>query len=315
MLNGVDRGGKLQTGFAVETTPFRFLMKDGLNFQEYQDNAWKRLLYNAGLSIATTKASEGSKAIRLALGLNFTLWDSAEARMIKDLASAAEKVTMETGSPDITGLRTQEAIERAYEDYYRRHGDPNGRYKEARDRILKDNKYDGSKVALSWAPVWNSPDGKASRLSPDGSSVWGTGSWKFHRNGGVITEVELLTQVRYRHNERVVDASNAALSARQDTLLLAAGLRIGDENWHAQAEAAYLRTWGGLNGNNDSMRIGGGFERRISKNLWFVLQAGNDFGAGKKSEEFYTLGSFRIGTDDTPFYTTQDLTKESKASR
>jgi hypothetical protein len=290
LTNGVDRDGKLQTGFAMQATPFRYFLKNGISLDEYQNNYLKKLLYNTVLSLGTTKASDNGKELRLALGLDFTLWDDAERKQIIALKQGVK------GLPADLVYGNAAAIQAA-----------NAAYAAKRDAILKAPQ-NGWKVTAAWSPIWISPDGKSSSLKADGSAAWMTGSYAFQTDamktpGAFITEASFLTHLRYRDAEHVTDSKTPTRTARADTLMVAAGLRLGDDNWHAQVETAYRQEWHGLNGDVGTVRLGGGFERRVSKNLWFVLQVGNDFGSGKKKEELYSLGSFRFGTEDKPNYT------------
>jgi hypothetical protein len=41
-------------------------------------------------------------------------------------------------------------------------------------------------------------------------------------------------------------------------------------------------------------------EQQIAENVWFVLSGGEQFGASSSTNEFFALGTFRIGTTDKP---------------
>lgn len=302
LLNGVDRDGRLQTGLAVEVTPLRYFM-GGVPLERYEGSRIVRGLYNTSLSVATSKAAEKSDEVRVALGLQTTLLDTQEDKIITALRAKAEEIHNAVGGfPTIPKGATEEQINRIYAEYQARHGDPNALYLEARSAILSAH-YSGFKLTAAWAPVWLSDTGKTSDLSGDGSTAWLTGSWQWHSESTLVNQFELLGHLRHRQGEHVTDPADAKHKDEQDTLLAGAGLRFGSDNWHALVEASYLRISGGFGGDGDGYRVGGGFERRITENLWFVMQAGHDFGAGANKEDLYALGSFRFGTADSPIYT------------
>jgi hypothetical protein len=82
LLNGVDANGNLQTGIALDTTPYLTLAGNQLTLSEYRRSRMTRLLSRTQISLATAKgSSEQDKAIRLGLGFHLTPWDRGDPRM------------------------------------------------------------------------------------------------------------------------------------------------------------------------------------------------------------------------------------------
>lgn len=326
VLSGVDRDGNLQNGYAVQIAPFRLLgvNPDLIDYRQKTFGGWAtRVLYNTGLSIATTNAADDDDEIRLALGLEATLIDTQEEKILNALAVAQDQALS-----DRPRRRAKESIEAFEARLNEWAAQVNTNYHEARNRVLNTH-YNGFKLSAAYAPTWLSETGKFGDLTWDGSSTWVTTSWQWYVNGSdaddgkigrerstqpLISEFELLGHLRYQQGKQVVDPSDQLRTAEQDMLIAAVGLRFGNSDWHAMVEASYLRFFDGLEGEGDGFRIGGGFERRLAENLWFAMQAGHDFGSGGSDEDFFAIGTFRFGTSDSPIYTRKSLNLDRNAS-
>jgi hypothetical protein len=161
----------------------------------------------------------------------------------------------------------------------------------------------GTLWTASIAPTWNSQSGKIGNLEGTGFAAWSTFAYAF--DGPFLNNTarfQALGQLRYRQAEMVVDPNDSKHTAQQDSLLAAARLRVGSPDFNGFAEAGYLWIWGGLNGDGQAYRASIGLERRIAENVWFVLSGGEQFGAASSTNEFFALGTFRIGTADKPQY-------------
>ncbi len=83
ILNGVDANGNLQTGVAIDTSPYLLLRGDQLTIRDYNDNPLKRWLARTQLSLATAKgSSDDDKALLAAVGMHVTLWDEGDPRRL-----------------------------------------------------------------------------------------------------------------------------------------------------------------------------------------------------------------------------------------
>jgi hypothetical protein len=93
LLNGVDDQGNLQTGIAIDTTPYLLFKGDGLTLAQYRADRLERLLARFQVSLASTKGtSSDDEAIRLALGFRETLWDAGDVRQNDSLAACIGRV-------------------------------------------------------------------------------------------------------------------------------------------------------------------------------------------------------------------------------
>ena len=101
LLNGVDRNGTLQTGFAMEVAPYQVFFGPQTTLRNYRESLVTRLLYNFNVSAATTKAStDDDQAQRLALGMELTLFDKGDPRMDPRVENLFNQVTGENPVPD-----------------------------------------------------------------------------------------------------------------------------------------------------------------------------------------------------------------------
>lgn len=104
ILDGVDKEGNLQTGVALELSPFAAAGSD-LSLNEYQNNEWKRFLYRSRISFATSKGnSDEDKATRHAIGFRFTPYSEADPRMSSEINNCIVdvfKAHADENQPDI----------------------------------------------------------------------------------------------------------------------------------------------------------------------------------------------------------------------
>jgi hypothetical protein len=297
LQNGVDHHGVLQTGLAIETAPFRIFHLIPTDIRSYQADGiagyWNRFLYNFSLSAATSKASEKSDAMQLAIGFGALLYQDKESdprrsegqQKIFDYVNEHFPVSPSGGGIPEENAEAKKILQDAADEF-------------------RKNQWKGISWAAAMAPTWSSQTGKAGDLSGTGFSTWTTVAygWKDALLGDSIRG-QILAQARYRKNELVVDPNDKTHSAKQDTFIGAARIRLGTVDFNVFGEAGYFYQWNGLNGNGGGYRAAGGIEKRITTNMWLVLSAGEQFGgAATKTDELYAIGSVRIGTADTPQY-------------
>ncbi|HEY4273216.1 MAG TPA: hypothetical protein VGM65_14555 [Candidatus Udaeobacter sp.] len=300
LLNGVDRGGVLNTGVAIEATPFRWIPNVRTDIKAYSENYWNRLLYNFSFSLATAKASNSdSDAVRLALGFSALLYQNAESdpRRSTELKNAFHQVNESYQMSGISPGTPAAEIE-----------DENPMAQKALQQAVKDfrnRSWEGTIWSAAIAPTWSSESGQISDLGNSGFTAWTTVAYgppgKFF---GDMLHCQLAGQLRYRENEHVVDSADSTHTADQNTFIAAGKLRLGITDFNGFAEGAYVKVWKGLNGDESGWRGAFGVEKKISENMWLVLSAGEQFGAATAagSNELFAVGSFRIGTSQNAEY-------------
>lgn len=296
LLNGTDREGVLQTGLAIETAPFRLLGLAPKGNQDYRDSYFGRLLYNSSLSLATAKASEEDEAVQLAIGYSAILFQDDDSDPIVspllDQAFAEMNATSPMGGVGRGGAH-QPVSETA-----------NSIGLKALEKF-REQIWAARIWSAAIAPTWTSKEGDFSGLESTGFSAWTTFAWGtkdalWGENG----RMQFLAHVLYRQGELVTDAKDTSLTASQDSLVAAARVRFGNANFHGFAEAGYSWIWDGLQGDGEAWRAAAGVEKRIAKDTWLVISAGQEFGGkggkSEENEESFAVGSLRFGLADEP---------------
>ena len=314
LINGVDRDGVLQTGIALETAPYQLFFGRETSLAEYRESYLTKLMYRTSLSLATTKAGSGADdhAQRLAFGISTTLLDAGDPYDNEEIDALREEVLRRNAAPsaadvaasirpDMTADEMEEAVrENEAVRQFTEAGAAaaNAEFIEGLNRI-RETQWGRTIWNIAWAPAWLSPTGKAGDLRYDGSTLWTTFGYGFSQPA-LKNKLQLLGHVRFRESEHVVDDDDATRQARQDSLLAAASLRIHFERHELNfaAEAAYMRIWNGLDGDEDAHRIGAVLEKKIADGVWLGVSIGHDFGGREGENELFALSALRFGTAD-----------------
>jgi hypothetical protein len=299
LLNGVDQNGVLQHGLAVETAPFR-LIGIRTNLANYKSpdlsGAICRWVYNFSVSAGTSKATDKSDAVQLAFGFKEVLWESADHDPYRNpsISQAFEKAAGQVDvSDDLDNPATPlKPVPEAASNVF----------KNAVDDFYK-NKWQGGIWTAAIAPTWNSNSGKLSDLSGTGFTTWTTFAYGTTKNALMVGDnpvnVQMIGEIRYRSGEELTDPNNKTRTAMQNTFLAAGRVRMGSDSFNGFAEGAYVQVWHGLNGDGDGWRGAFGIEKKLNKNIWLVLSAGEQFGeAGAKTNNLFAISSLRFGTAD-----------------
>lgn len=302
LLNGVDRKGTLQSGFALEAAPYQIFFGPQTTLADYQTSYFTRLLYNVNLSLATTKASTNDdKAQRVAFGMELTLFDKGDPRMDPRVSELFRQVSTDIPppirDPDMSDGEWDAFVKAHYEKY----GDPNKAYIKGLEEI-RASSWGKTAWNVAWAPTWVSTTGNSGDLKYEGLTAWSTFSYGFENVAALKGRAQFIAHLRYRDGEEVFDPTDSTLKFKQNTLFAAARLRWGRPDLSFSAEGAYIRIWDGPHGDDQAYRLGAILEKKVASNLWFVLSVGEDFGVSGQANELFTLGSLRFGSADSPTF-------------
>lgn len=82
LINAV-KSGKVEQGFAVDTSPYMLFSGDDLTLQEYRESRAERLAARTQFSVATVRdnATDHEDAVNVAVSLRTTLWDRGDPRL------------------------------------------------------------------------------------------------------------------------------------------------------------------------------------------------------------------------------------------
>jgi len=301
LINGVDHNGVLQHGLALEAAPFR-VFGPNTNLRDYRGSSegdvsamFRRWIYNFSISAATSKATNNSDAVQLALGFAEVFYESADHDPYRsqDLDAAFVSATSKVQFPnDLDNPNTPLPT-----------GTPPGSAAwSAAVNDFNKNKWQGTIWTGSIAPTWNSTSGKLSDLSNTGFTAWTTfayGTKSLIPTPSDPINLQLIGEARYRENELVVDPNDKTHTANQNSLIMGARLRLGAQTFNGFAEGGYVHVWHGLDGDGDAWRGALGVEKKITTNIWLVLSAGEQFGeVTAKTNDLFVTSSLRLGTAD-----------------
>lgn len=295
LLNGVDKTGAVQHGIALETAPFRML-PIRTDIDAYRQSGLTRFLYNFSMSAATSKASDKSNALQMALGFSAILYESANHDPARDpkLATRFAEIIAAHPPPEVAyGAPLPPENEEMKKDF-----------KKLAEEFQKRS-WAGTIWSAAIAPTWNSESGKTSDLSSTGFTAWSAFSYgvidPLKTNSKDPINLQFIGQVRYRQGEHLIDPDNKLRSVDQDSFIAAGRLRFGTATFNGFAEAAYVRVWNGFDGDGQGWRGAVGVEKQIAENIWLVISAGQQFGeTGAKTNELFAVSSLRFGTAEKP---------------
>lgn len=242
LLNGIDAGGNLQTGLALDWSPYLALHGDKIHLYDYRDY-FVRLGARTQVSLATTKASDDDEAIRLGLGFRVTLWDEEDPRLDPELRSClgtnlhafqvdpeAIRIARQIEDIDINGVPGRSA-EQATEVRAQLNKELDARsdviVKRCKDAAAAHS-WNGSGFTVGVAPTWISESGRAQDLRGNTVSVWGALAYGFEPFPSLRDTSQLLLTARHNQNELVPDpaAPSSGDFIHQDTTTLAGQLRV-----------------------------------------------------------------------------------------
>jgi hypothetical protein len=293
VINGVDRNGNFQTGLAIDTVPYLLLFGPDVTLVDYQSSYITRLLTRAQLSIATSKGVEAEdKATRLAVGLHLTLLDRGDPRFDVDLQSTYAAISEQLDSgpiPPGPGM-AQEAERRTQE--------LRPLFKAAFEAARRRN-WNRSNWSIGAAPSWISPSGDTEEFRWNGITVWNSFAYGFEGVPVLERSSQLIVHARYRSREEVPDPEAEGKFMRQDSFLAGARLRIGSVDTNLAFDGAYIREWG-ERGDRNAYRVSAALERRMTKNLWLSISAGQEIGSDDGKNALLILGNFKLGYGDGP---------------
>lgn len=301
LINGVDHNGVLQHGLAIAAAPFRLLglntnLRDYRGTGEGDVNAmFRRWVYNFSVSVATSKATDNSDAVQLALGFKEVFYESADhdpyrnPELDKAFKEAAGQVNLpdDLDNPNTPLPTVSQSASKAWSDAV---------------ADFNKNKWQGAIWTGSIAPTWNSASGKLSDLSSTGFTAWTTAAYGTKNLIKTATDsinLQLIGEARYRQNELVIDTNDKTHTANQNSFILGGRLKLGTQTFNGFAEGGYVHVWHGLNGDGAAWRGALGVEKKITSNIWLVLSAGEQFGqVTAKTNDLFVMSSLRLGTAD-----------------
>ncbi len=340
LLNGVDTNGNFQSGLALDFVPYLMLTGSQSTLREYQTQYITRLLSRTQLSFATTKgASDDDKSMRLALGLNITLWDRGDPRTDDQLMTCLS--TMKLPNPPLQlepelledppssqdsaiFAEQQKRYNAAVKNFAvasQNYAKDQARYEKEKLETIEFNNAVSSKCRdesrkrnwnrSSWtiaaAPSWISTTGQTKNFVWNGGGFWTSLAYGFEGIGGLKDRSQLILHGRYRNREQVPDPATPGAFLSQNSSFFGSRFRHGSPTFNGSFEYTFLRTRPAGKAVDNSARLSLGFERRIAGDTWFTLALGGETGRADGKNNGFVLSSFKWAFSDR-----KDLTPPSQ---
>jgi hypothetical protein len=326
LLNGVDTSGNFQSGLALDFVPYLLLAGDQSTLRDYQTRYVTRLFSRSQFSFATTKgASDDDKSMRLALGLNLTLWDRGDPRTDEELMTCLSTMKLPRPptqlEPELLEEPPSSADPREFAEQQKRYNEAVKRFGERLKLYTADNaRFESEKLEAiefnngvssrcrdesrkrnwnrsSWtiaaAPSWISTTGQTKNFIWNGGGFWTSLAYGFEGIPGLKDRSQLILHGRYRNNEQVPDPDSAGNFFSQNSAFFGSRFRHGSPTFNGSFEYTFLRTRLAGKASDNSARLSLGFERRIAGDTWFTLSLGGETGRADGKNNGFVLSSFK----------------------
>jgi hypothetical protein len=321
LLNGVDPSGNLQTGLAIDTSPY---LLSGVDLPEYINDPFKRLLARSQVSVATTKGSDDNdKSVRASIGLRMTFFDFGDPRLDAKLYEYAynfrEKLKKErekahkqladelASANDETAIKE---IEKKLKELTQKIN--NKEIKEEWTSILQEKekgRWNSSSGTFGIAPLFISDEGAFNDLESNGYTVYATLSYGFETLGEkswLKKNVHLLLHTRFTADEKESSEDENDEARELDIALLGAQIRFqGPKIWSIEKggdlafslEADYIQKDFEDGGDEDSTRYTGTVELKPFKNSGTTLKISVGGESGGEEDESFVISSINWAFD------------------
>ena len=322
LLSGSDPRGNIQTGLAVETAPYLLYAGNNITLRDYIANYPIRLASRTQLSVATAKGTnDEDEATRIALGFLITPFDLGDPRTDKkllecfkeDIGLIHEKAVAfqnEIAPLVATVPPSPEWPTKLASKVAELEAEARGKAEACREKARERN-WNASAWTIGVAPTWTSRDGNTSNLNWSGVSLWTSLGYGFENIPGLEDTAQILVHGRYRRNELAADPTRKGSFLEQDTLTLAAQVRVvgfsfrqttGGPDLNFLFEAAYVREDRQQPRRRDEtlFRYTVGFEYRITEGLYLDVSIGTEDGRKEGGNSQFGMASLKWAFSDKP---------------
>lgn len=333
ILNGVDPNGNLQTGLAIQTSPY--LLFDGRNrtIEKYQGDRLRRIAARTGVSLATTKGVADDDAVRFAAALTVTPWDRGDPRadntknsehnwyderydltgcLADRLADVSESNTaiQNRFAPNlIAGTEPPPGeVEKFIEDNVPTNIRAN--VQRCRDDF-REATWNASAWNIGVAPTWVSPSGDVGGLEWSGVALYSTLAYGFEEFEMFRDDAQILLHARYRMDEQFADSDTPNVFFEQDTLTIGGQLRFASPSiggldltvgpdLNFLAEAAYIREERDGRPDEELFRYSVGAEVKLAEDIYLKGTIGTEDGRDASDDQAFVLFNLKWNLSADP---------------
>jgi hypothetical protein len=283
LLNGVDKNGHFQTGFAIDTAPYLLWRGRTATLQQYQQSTAIRFISRMQMSTALVRgATADDESARFAVGAHFTIFNQDDPRMdqefVRALAAAASTALQRIPMPPPSA--TTEQLE-SYENEVAQL--TSSLASAARERRRREA-WNPTNLVVGVARAWRSPEGRVQDLDAEGLGLWTSLGYGFRTVPGLDDSAHLVVHVRWRSDVTALSilAPPESIQAPEKWL---AGVRFqfGGENTTLSFEGSRVKPQGS---DDTSSRFSLALERRVLPGTWLQLSFGGQSNPIAESDTF-----------------------------
>lgn len=289
LLNGVDANGNLQTGLAIETSPYLLFKGKTLTLEDYKDSYALRLGSRTSLSLATTTGAESEdESTKAAVGLHLTLYDAGDPRLNKDLAECFSALF-----PSESGPGNAIPLENNAQEIAKREQQMKREWQDCRSAFTK-NLWNKSSWGIGVATTWISEEGDADELKSDRRALWTSYAH------GIGKHSQLIGHARYLENEEIPDPESSGAFLQQDSWFFGGRIRFGTADFNGSFESTYTRREPEGAESDKGMTLLLGLERKLASDLWLQLALGRETGFDRTENQMIVRSSFKYAFANGP---------------
>jgi hypothetical protein len=275
LLDGIDTGGTVRRGLAVDVSPYLLGWGDRLTIRRYQASALRRALARTQLSVATARAAGDSGATDLALGLRTTVLDHGDLRSDTTLTQLIGRLQL-AALPDCPASATDPSCRARWRAFAASGLDSlNARLDSLRAGYARAH-WNALRAELGAGIGWRAPGSRTDSLGWLGAALWANGAAPI---GG---HAQLAVTGQWRHRRDQVPRTGWQLAGR---------FLMGSTTFDAFAEVATARQAG---------TAAAGAEWRLAADLWLEAAVGTSFGTRAAPERLFTVANLKWALGERP---------------
>lgn len=293
VLNGINADGKLQQGFALETSPWFYIPGLKVRLSDYQSKWHLRVLTNTQFSLGTARVSGDTASTDLGFGVRLTLLDQTDPMANVAFTDSLDQIlkACEPGQlpcpPDPEDPEDMERFARELsqiEAAAQKCIDKGMRqaYKAFSERTR--SQWNAARVAFAFATGWRFEGSDLGEGTHAGLQTWLVGAAPVSDFG------QLIGQLAFTHRPELGETSEF------DRFNYGARFLTGSATFNSFLELVGESRSGTNDDTNDSSGLwSAGVEFRVAENLWISTGLGSRFGTLDEAESAFVIADVRWG--------------------
>ena len=282
ILNGADKNGNIQTGLALDVSPYLLFVGNNITLNDYQTKRAVRFFSRMQFSAGTTKGlSDDDPSARVAVGLRFSVFDRADPRcddqLTKCLIQAANSAFESTPPlPPPSDSASPNETERLISNHQQRVGRAASTVAESCRAAFEARRWNNSSWIIGGAVRGFSDTGKMDDLKWEGISFWTSIGYGFEGVRRLEDSSQLILLYKFLYRERIPLEGKEGQFSTQDMHMVGGRARFGTNHINVSIEQVYVwrKPIGGT--RESSYRWSITTEKKLSNGLWLEASYGGD---------------------------------------